>query len=149
MPVRGRTDGRAVRGRTGRSLQGVLPCEAGSMWSGKDNQLDLGTFHNGVAVLRQGTAVMGHVATIVDSFRGLFLVQGKRVWLLVTWLDGTRERIEEDYQPWTSVVELSDGHFTWDRNGEVQDFEATWLSGQDRDRAWKDFGIHEAVEAYM
>jgi hypothetical protein len=67
----------------------------------------------------------------------------------VAWLDGTREPIVEDYQPWTSVIELSDGHLTWDRNGQEQDFEARWLSGQDRDRAWKNFGIHEAVEAYM
>jgi len=119
------------------------------MWSGKDGQVDLGTFHNGVAVLRQGTDMIGHVATIVDSFRGLLLARGTRVWLLVTWLDGTRERIEEDYPPWTSVAELSDGHLTWDRNGQEQDFMAEWLSGQERDGAWKDFGIHEAVEAYM
>jgi hypothetical protein len=67
----------------------------------------------------------------------------------VTWLDGTRERIEEDYRPWTSVAELSDGHLTWDKNGREQRFEVEWLSGQDRDRAWKDFGIHEAVGTYM
>ena len=92
---------------------------------------------------------MGHVATIVDSFRGLLLVKPTRVWLLVTWLDGTRQGIEEDYQPWTSVAELSDGHLTWNKNGPEPGFEVEWLSGQDRDRAWKDFGIHEAVEAYM
>ena len=61
---------------------------------------------------------MGHVATIVDSFRGLLLVKPTRVWLLVTWLDGTRQGIEEDYQPWTSVAELSDDGGALGRHGE-------------------------------
>jgi len=86
---------------------------------------------------------------IVDSFTGLFLRRGTRVRLLVTWLDGTREGIEEDYQPWTLVDDLLPGHVTWNNHSQEQDFEAEWLSGEHRDRAWADFSIHDAVETYM
>jgi hypothetical protein len=46
------------------------------MEPGKNIQVILGPFQNGVAVLRQGTAVAGHVATIVEPFRGLLLLRG-------------------------------------------------------------------------
>jgi hypothetical protein len=121
----------------------------GFVSSSRDGEPDLGIFADGLAVLRQGTSVVGHVATIVDSFRGLFLIKEARVWLLVTWLDGTRERIEEDYRPWTAVAELLNGHFTVEREGREQRFEVEWLSGVERDRAWTEFGILDAVEAYM
>lgn len=51
---------------------------------------------------------MGYLASVVESFWGLggpFGTQ-EQVWLLVTWAGGQRERIEEDYPPWTSVEEL-------------------------------------------
>ena len=73
----------------------------------------------------------------------------ERVWLLVTWVDGRRERIEEDYQPWISVAELREGHFVWQSPGGEVDFEAEWLSGAERDRAWESYGIHDDVGAYM
>jgi hypothetical protein len=33
----------------------------------------------------------------------------ERVWLLIAWSDGRRERIEEDYPPWSLVGEMRQG----------------------------------------
>jgi hypothetical protein len=73
----------------------------------------------------------------------------EQVWLLVTWINGRRERIEEDYEPWTYVADLLDGHFKWESGTNEVVFHAEWLSGPDRDDAWEKYGILEAVGAYM
>jgi hypothetical protein len=73
----------------------------------------------------------------------------ERVWLLVTWADGSRERIVEDYEPWSSVSELRNGHLVWETAvGEV-DYAAEWLEGEERARAWAAVGIREGVASYM
>lgn len=105
-------------------------------------------FREGIAALRQDGALAGYVATIVEAMWVPFR-RDERVWLLVTWADGRRERIEEDYQPWISVAELREGHFVWQSPGGEVDFEAEWLSGAERDRAWESYGIHDDVGAYM
>ena len=53
----------------------------------------------GVALLRtEDGQVAGHLAAIVDEFwsPGRPLTWQERVWWLVTWSDGRRDRIEED-----------------------------------------------------
>jgi hypothetical protein len=73
----------------------------------------------------------------------------ERVWLLVTWADGRRERIDEDYEPWIAVKELREGHFRWDSHQGEVDYTAEWLRGDERDRLWQAYGIHDDVGAYM
>lgn len=71
------------------------------------------------------------------------------VWLLVSWLDGTRERIEEDYRPWAWVAELADGHLEVERRGRKMRLSADWVTGPERESLWGQFGILEPVGAYM
>ena len=71
------------------------------------------------------------------------------MWLLVTWADGRRERIDEDYEPWTWVAELLSGHFVWDRGSARVNFTAEWLTGAERDDAWQKYGILDEVGVYM
>jgi hypothetical protein len=131
----------------GRALSGLRSSDVeGSRDRPGDPGLD--EFREGVAVLRDGDAVVGYVASIVEPMWASFRRQ-ERVWLLVTWVDGRRERIQEDYEPWTSVSELRDGHFVWETaTGEI-DFAATWLDGEERAHAWAAVGIHEDVGSYM
>jgi len=101
-------------------------------------------------LIDHGEAV-GYVATVVEPmwspshpFR-----QQEQVWLLVSWIDGSRERIFEDYPPWTAVEELRHGHFVWESpDGEI-DLEASWLTGEERDHAWARYGILHDVSAYL
>jgi hypothetical protein len=67
------------------------------------------------------------------------------VWLLVTWTDGRRERIFEDYQPWTAVHELHSGTLRW----EGRDLAVRRLQGDEHASAWNSFGIKEEIGAYM
>ena len=112
----------------------------------RDPALD--DFREGIAVLRQDGVVVGYVATIVESMWAPFRRQ-ERVWLLVTWADGRRERIDEDYEPWIAVKELREGHFRWDSHQGEVDYTAEWLRGDERDRLWQAYGIHDDVGAYM
>jgi hypothetical protein len=48
------------------------------------------------------------------------------VWLLLTWADGSRDRIEEDYAPRSLV-----GHLVWKTSAGARDFTAEWLHGED------------------
>lgn len=93
--------------------------------------------------------VVGYLATIVEPFWGpAKLFRPQQVWLLLTWADGQRERIFEDYPPWTAVEELRKGVFHWD--GErAGDYVATWAEGTERDRLWSEVGIKAPVGAYL
>jgi hypothetical protein len=63
----------------------------------------LDPFREGVWALRRHEMVLGHVATVVEPVWMPFR-RTERVWLLVTWLDGVTERIEEDYEPWRAMI---------------------------------------------
>ena len=67
----------------------------------------------------------------------------------MTWADGRRERVYEDYQPWTSVAELLTGHFVWERGTTKAVFTTEWLTGSERADAWQEYGILDEVGAYM
>jgi hypothetical protein len=60
----------------------------------KHVQVDsLEPLRDGVAELRQNDADVGHLATQVERFWGLG-GREERVWLLITWSDRRRDRIE-------------------------------------------------------
>lgn len=69
-------------------------------------------FDDGVFELSDDTGVVGHLSTVIERAWSPFR-RHHQVWLLVTWADGRRERIFEDYQPWTAVRELQSGTLCW------------------------------------
>lgn len=95
--------------------------------------------------------VLGHLASVVETFWGLGRPFGlqERVWILVTWSDGRRERIAEDYPPWTSVTETRDGWVSWETDGSEVRYDVTWLGEPERSRLWPQVGIVDDVGAYM
>jgi hypothetical protein len=105
-------------------------------------------FRASLAELRQNDAVVGHLATQVERFWGLGGRQ-ERVWLLITRSDGGRERIEEDYPPWTSVDELRAGFLRWSVDAQELEFKVVWLQGDDARLAWQRYGINEPVGHYL
>ena len=111
-----------------------------------DETLD--RFRQGIAELRHDDSVVGHLATQVECFLGLG-GRLERVWLLITWADGRRERIEEDYPPWTSVEELRAGFLRRSVDGRQVQFEAVWLYSERATEAWHFYGIHEPVGHYF
>ena len=111
-----------------------------------DQALD--RFRQGIAELRRDDAVVGHLATEVEGFLGLGGRQ-ERVWLLITRSDGRRERIEEDYPPWTSVQELRAGVLRWTVEGDKVQFEAGWLNGEQATEACRLYGIQKPVGHYL
>lgn len=107
-----------------------------------------------MAVLRKEDGrVVGHLATVVDEFWSPSrpLTWQERVWWLVTWSDGRRERIEEDYPPWILVDEVRRGRVELEvvPGAEPSVFVAEWLEGDDRLEAWQRYGINGEIGDYM
>lgn len=101
-------------------------------------------FRDGVGVLRQDGAVVGHVATTLSEFWSPFSPLRRQwwVWLIVVWADGKRERSTEDYSPWTYVAEMKAGRFEWTGGGHrdgVFDFE--WLSPDEAHRVRAELNV--------
>lgn len=118
----------------------------------RDPALD--PFREGVAALRtEDGRVAGHLATVVDEFWSPSrpLTWQERVWWLVTWSDGRRERIEEDYPPWTLVDEVQRGRVELEvtPGAEFSVFVPEWLEGDVRVQAWQEYGILGEIEDYM
>ena len=116
----------------------------------------LAPFDRGLAELSDANGmVVGHIATTVEPARNLFFRRIHLVWLLITWTNGKRERIIEDYEPWTYVAQLQDGWLLWDDlwddevDAPATRYEARWLAGDERDEAWRRYGIHEPVGHYI
>jgi len=108
---------------------------------------DLDPFRDGVAELRLDGELCGHVASTVVHFWGLgrpFTLQ-ERVFLKVTWTDGSVEVIE-DYPTWssdggwrwTAVDEMQRGVFVG--GGEDKKYAISWLADDERTRAWDTYG---------
>ena len=114
---------------------------------GRDS-LSLDRLRDGVAQLLKDGEVVGHLATRVEGFWGLAGRQD-RVWLLITWSDGRRERIEEDYAPWTLVDEVRDGVLRWTVDERESVLEVRWLHGDDARAAWHLHGILRPVGDYL
>ena len=89
------------------------------------------SFRGGVGVLTRDGQVAGHVATTLGEFwsPGSPLRRQWWVWLIVDWVDGTRERPTEDYPPWTYVAEMKQGVFEWAGGGAYDGrYDFAWLS---------------------
>ena len=115
---------------------------------GADPALD--AYRDAVASLHLDGAHVGYLATTVEPMRaGLLLRRQERVWLLLTRLDGSRDPIQEDYAPWTSIAELREGHIHWVSPQGVADYEVRWLNGDERRQVWSRYGILDEVGAYM
>lgn len=68
-----------------------------------------------------------------------FWVKREWLWYQVNWLDGRRDRPQEDYGPdWYTVAELEQGRLECD--GVDGEFDAEPVEGTDRDRLWGQFG---------
>jgi hypothetical protein len=66
-----------------------------------------------------------------------FWIKREWLWYQVTWVDGRRDRPEEDYGPgWYAVAELEQGRLT--HHG--VEFDANPLEGSERDRLWDQLG---------
>ena len=110
----------------------------------------LDEYRDALASLHIGGAHVAYLATKVEPMRaGLLLRPAARVWLLLTRLDGSRDPIQEDYEPWYYLSELAEGGINWASPGGEVVYEVRWLEGEQRDEAWGRYGIIEAVGAYM
>jgi hypothetical protein len=49
------------------------------------------------------------------------------VWFIVVWADGERERLFEDYPPWTAVAEIRSGVFVWESGPHKGEYAVGWL----------------------
>jgi hypothetical protein len=68
-----------------------------------------------------------------------FWINREWLWYQVNWLDGCRERPQEDYGPgWYAVAELEEGCLDPSSDGHV--FEARRVEEPDRSRLWNQFG---------
>ena len=99
----------------------------------QDPRLD--PYRDAVWELRREGRVVAYLTTEVVGMRSLPLPWVKREWLWyqVNWLDGRRDRPEEDYGPnWYTVAELEDGRFEdgWTRTS----FDAKPVEGPDRQK---------------
>ncbi|HEX2895623.1 MAG TPA: hypothetical protein VHO29_16595 [Marmoricola sp.] len=105
---------------------------------------ELAIFDRGVFELSDSRDVVGHVATLVERVWSPFR-RHHQVWLLITWADGRRERVFEDYQPWTAVSELRSGALSW----EGLELAVRQLDADERTTAWDLYGITDAIGAYL
>lgn len=110
----------------------------------------LDEYRDAVASLHVDGALVAFLATKVESMRaGLLLRRAARVWLLLTWLDGSRDPIQEDYAPWFYIPGLKEGGISWASPGGDVAYEVRWLESDERRDTWGRYGIVEDVGAYM
>lgn len=108
---------------------------------------DLEVFRDGIAVLRSNDGeIAGYLVTTLNEFwsPGRPLTWQQCVWYEVIWADGRRERVEEDYPPWTLVDEVRQGRVELEVGG-VAATAATylleWMKGDARNKARETLGI--------
>ena len=98
-------------------------------------------FRDAVWELSREGEVVAYLTTEVIPLRSLPLFWVKREWLWyqVNWLDGRRERPQEDYGPeWYVVTELEQGKFA--AHADDQDLGASPVEGPERDELWIQYG---------
>jgi len=96
-------------------------------------------FHDGLAVLKNGEKVAGHIATSVSKFWSPFSPLARQwwVWSVIVWADGTKERAIEDYPPWSYVKEMQNGKLNWNN----ESFDIEWLPSGEAKRVIKELNI--------
>lgn len=105
----------------------------------QDRRLD--PFRDAVWELSREGRVEAYLTCQVIRMRSFPFIWVKREWLWyqVNWLDGRRDRPQEDYGPgWHTVAELEQGKFEYDDVD--SEFDAQPVEGPDRDRLWRQFG---------
>lgn len=105
----------------------------------QDRRLD--PFRDAVWELSREGRLEAYLTCQVIRMRSFPFIWIKResLWYQVNWLDGRRDRPQEDYGPaWHTVAELEQGKFEYD--GVDSEFDAQPVVGPDRDRLWRRFG---------
>jgi hypothetical protein len=105
----------------------------------------LDVFDGGVGVLTRDGELSGHVATSRSWFWSPFSPLRKqwRIWYIVIWADGSRERSAEDYPPWSAVIELSAGYLGWVSRDPVRHgrYDFAWLDSDAAEATLERLGI--------
>lgn len=115
----------------------------------RERDPELEPFRDGMAVLRSDNGeVAGYLWTTLDEFwsPGRPLTWQQCVWYEVIWADGRRERVEEDYPPWTLVDEVRQGRVELEVGGEAATaatYTAEWLEGDARDKVRETYRIRD------
>lgn len=119
---------------------------------------ELRAYDHAVGTLSLDGELRGYVACVVR--RMTFPSRGPWPWLLIMWLDGSREPPFEDYGPdWPTVRELDAGtlehhgpstprerrilgtSLRYSVTGESCTFDVAWLGPDDSARTWAELGI--------
>ncbi|MBO0607561.1 hypothetical protein [Myceligenerans salitolerans] len=106
----------------------------------------LDPFRGGVAILRRDGEFQGHVASEVTHF---FARPRNRwwVWFVIAWADGTKDRLIEDYPPWSYVTEMRQGLFDYAGSMLMTDkarigvYEVEWVPASEAARVRAEAGI--------
>lgn len=103
----------------------------------EDSRLD--PFRDAVWELSADGGVVAYLTTEVIPMRSLaFWAKREWLWYQVNWLDGRRDRPDEDYGPgWYTVSELEHGKLAVD-DGLLLD--ARPAVGPERERLWAEYG---------
>lgn len=112
-----------------------------------DPDTSLDPFVDGLGVLSRDGFIAGHVATVRTEFHTLFSRKMQWwIWSLVIWSDGTRERPEEDYPPWTSVTAMKNGYLDVLSQSAARAgrYNVEWLSPDEARAGWAKLGISQA-----
>jgi hypothetical protein len=106
----------------------------------QDPRLD--PFRDAVWELSRDGQVEAYLTTQVFRMRSFpfFWVKREWLWYQVNWLDGRRDRMDEDYGPdWHTVTELEAGKFEHDSVAGLV-FDARPVDAADRDTLWDRYG---------
>jgi hypothetical protein len=107
----------------------------------QDPRLD--PFRNAVWELSRRGRAEAYLTCRVIPTRSFPMIwaKGELLWYRVNWLNGRRDRPQEDYGPnWPVVTELEKGRFEHDdiRNAV---FDARPVEGLERDHLWQQYGL--------
>lgn len=93
---------------------------------GPESDPTLGPFRGGVAALRRGGELAGHIASEVSS-PSRPLSRHSWAWFVIVWTDGVKDRLIEDYPPWTYVTEMKQGYVDLVRATHEGTYEIDWI----------------------
>ncbi|WP_434161416.1 hypothetical protein [Clavibacter michiganensis] len=105
-------------------------------------------FDDGVGVLSRDGVRAGHVAFVRGTYHGLFDRQWKWwIWYIVIWEDGTRERSQEDYEPYLAVQEIQAGYLDVDSPANKSmygRYDFVWLPREEAEATRARLGIQDS-----
>lgn len=105
-------------------------------------------FDGGVGVLSRDGVRAGHVAFVRGTYHGLLDRQWKWwIWYIVIWEDGTRERSQEDYEPYLAVQEIQAGYLDVDAPANKSmygRYDFVWLPREEAEATRARLGIQDS-----